>query len=161
HLPALEELDLYFDKHTGVHTTGLPTCDVGELKNTVTGQALKICHGALVGKGKAGAEIAFPEQEPFLAQAPLLIFNGKPQNGHPVLIFHAYAYVPAPTTFVTTAVLSRVKGVYGTRVQITIPKIVAGQGSLYFAELSIHKTWNEKGKKQNFLYGTCPTGHFY
>lgn len=161
HLPALEELDLFFDKHTGVHTTGLPTCDIAKLQNTVPAQALHVCGDALVGKGKAGAEIAFPEQEPFLAQAPLLIFNGQPKDGHPVLIFHAYAYVPAPTTFVTTAVLSRASGIYGTQVQIQIPTIVAGQGSLNFAELSIHKTWMENGKKQNLLYGTCPTGHFY
>ncbi|MFI5028176.1 MAG: hypothetical protein ACHQCF_04240 [Solirubrobacterales bacterium] len=161
HLPALQELTLKFDKHTGVHTKGLPTCDINKLRNTVTKQAKKICSDALIGTGQAGAEIEFPEQPPFFAKAPMLIFNGPPHNGHPVFIFHVYAFVPAPTTFVTTAQIGRSSGLYGTKVLIKIPTILAGQGSLSFAELSIHKTWMYKGKKQTLLYGTCPTGHFF
>jgi hypothetical protein len=91
----------------------------------------------------------------------MLIFNGPPKHGHPVFIFHVYAHVPAPTTFITTADLGRAKGLYGTKVDIKVPTIVSGQGSLSFAELSIHKTWREKKKKRTLLYGTCPTGHFY
>ena len=33
----------------------------------------------------------------------MLIFNAPPNHGHPVFIFHVYAFVPAPTTFITTA----------------------------------------------------------
>lgn len=161
HLPALEELTLKFDKHTGVNTEGLPTCTLNRLRNTVTKQAKAICGDALIGTGQAGAEIEFPEQEPFFAKAPMLIFNGPPRDGHPVFIFHVYAFVPAPTTFVTTAEIGRSSGLYGTKVLIKIPTIVAGQGSLSFAELSIHKTWTHKGKEQTLLYGSCPTGHFF
>ncbi len=142
HLPALDHLYLEFDKHTGVYTKGLPVCTTVQLENTITAQAKRTCRKAIVGSGQAGAEIAFPEQEPFFAKAPMVIFNGPPRNGHPVFIFHVYAHVPAPTTFITTAEISRSKGLYGTSVYIKIPTIVAGQGSLSFAELSIHKKWN-------------------
>ena len=161
HLPALEELILKFDKHTGTHTEGLPTCRIGQLLNTVTKQAKRKCHDALIGTGQAGAEIEFPEQPPFFAKAPMLVFNGPPHDGHPVFIFHVYAFVPAPTTFVTTAEISRSSGRYGTKVEIKVPSIVAGQGSLSLAELSIHKTWTYKGKEQTLLYGSCPTGNFF
>ncbi len=161
HLPALKDLLLEFDKHTGVYTKGLPTCKIGELENTLTTQAKSICGDALVGTGQAGAEIAFPEQEPFFAKAPMLIFNGPPKGGHPVFIFHVYAHVPAPTTFITTAEIGRSTGLYGTTAAIKVPTIVAGQGSLSFAELSIHRTWTSKGQKKTLLYGTCPSGHFY
>ena len=60
------------------------------------------------------AEIAFPEQAPFSASGPLLIFNGAPKGGKQVLIFHVHANVPAPTTFVTTAVISKQGGRFGT-----------------------------------------------
>jgi hypothetical protein len=116
---------------------------------------------SVVGTGQAGAEIEFPEQPPFFARAPMLIFNGPARGGNPVFIFQVYAHVPAPTTFVTTAEIGKASGLYGTRVLIKVPSIVAGQGSLSFAELSIHKTWPYKGKKQTLLYGTCPTGHFF
>jgi hypothetical protein len=161
HLPALRQLNLLFDKHTGVNTRGLPVCTIRKLEHTTTKAAKKACHRALIGTGQAGAEIEFPEQPPFFAKAPLLIFNGPPRHGHPVFIFHAYAFVPAPTTFVTTAEIGRASGLYGTTVKIKIPTIVAGQGSLSFAELSIHRIWNYKGKKQTLLYGTCPSGHFF
>jgi len=161
HLPALKTLHLLFDKHTGANTKGLPSCSVGKIANTLTNQAKRACGDALIGTGQAGAEIALPEQAPFFAKAPMLIFNGPPKNGRPVFIFHVYAHVPAPTTFVTTGVLNKASGLYGTDVELKIPTIVSGQGSLSFAELSIHKTWTHKGKKQTLLYGTCPNGHFY
>lgn len=161
HLPALEKLDLLFDKHTGVNTKGLPACTIHKVDNTTTKAAKKACASSLIGTGQAGAEIEFPEQPPFFAKAPLLIFNGPPRGRNPVFIFQVYAFVPAPTTFVTTAEISRASGLYGTRVKIKVPSIVAGQGSLSFAELSIHKTWTEGGQKQTLLYGSCPTGHFY
>ena len=161
HLPALDFLRLEFDKHTGVFTKGLPTCTVGRLQNTLTTQAKQFCRDAIIGSGQAGAEIKFPEQEPFFAKAPMVIFNGPPKNGHPVFIFHVYAHVPAPTTFITTAEIGKSAGLYGTTVYIKIPTIVAGQGSLSFAELSIHKKWKGKGKERTLLYGTCPSGHFF
>ncbi len=161
HLPALDELNLFFDKHTGVYTKGLPVCTTAELYNTLTAQAKNICKGAIIGNGQAGAEIAFPEQAPFFAKAPMVIFNGPPRNGHPVFIFHVHAHVPAPTTFITTAEIGKASGLYGTSVYIKVPTIVAGQGSLSFAELSIHKKWSSKRGEQTLLYGTCPSGHFY
>jgi hypothetical protein len=161
HLPSLKELHLLFDKHTGVNTEGLPTCTIAKLDNTTTKAAKKSCASSLIGTGQAGAEIEFPEQPPFFAKAPLLVFNGPPHNGNPVFIFQVYAFVPAPTTFVTTAEIGKASGLYGTSVKIKVPSIVSGQGSLSFAELSIHKTWTTDGKKQTLLYGTCPTGHFF
>ena len=161
HLPALDFLKLEFDKHTGVDTDGLATCTVKRLENTLTTQAKQFCRSAIIGSGQAGAELAFPEQAPFFAKAPMVIFNGPPKNGHPVFIFHVYAHVPAPTTFITTAEIGKSNGLYGTSVYIKVPTIVAGQGSLSFAELSIHKKWTEKGKDRTLLYGTCPSGHFF
>ena len=161
HLPALRELSLKFDKHTGVYTKGLPVCTRHRIENTTTKAAKKACGNALVGTGKAGAEIEFPEQPPFFAQAPILIFNAPPKHGNAVFIFHAYAYVPAPTTFITTAEIDKVNGRYGTDVKLKVPSIVHGQGSLSFAEVSIHRTWTYQGEERTLLYGSCPTGHFF
>ena len=41
---------------------------------------------------------------------------------------------------------ARPPGLYGTSVYIKVPTIVAGQGSLSFAELSIHKKWVDEGQ---------------
>ena len=160
-VPALKTLALQFDKHGTVYTKGLPTCRVAQLLSTVTAQAKKVCGDALVGTGRASAEIYLPEEEPFGASGPMLIFNGQPKGGRPVLIIHVYAKVPAPTTFVTTGVIGRSSGKYGTQTVIQIPTIVGGQGSLTGFSARIHRTWTYKGKKRSFLYAECPTGSLF
>jgi hypothetical protein len=161
HVPALKTLALKFDRHGQIYTKGLPTCRVGQLESTLTKTAKKVCGDALVGTGRVSAEIALPEQAPFSASGPLLIFNGAPKGGRPVLIMHVYAHVPAPTTFVTTGVISKAHGKYGTSTLIEIPTIVGGQGSLTSFKATIHKTWPSKGRKRSLLLASCPTGALF
>ncbi len=161
HPPVLKTLDLEFDKHGQLNTKGLATCTTAKLQSTLTAQAKAACKDALVGEGKVSAEIAFPEQAPFNASGPLLIFNGAPKGGKQVLIFHVYAHVPAPTTFVTTATISKQGGKYGTEAVVAIPTIVSGQGSLTSFQAHIQKTWSAQGKKQSLLLATCPSGTLY
>jgi len=158
HPPALKTLDLLFDKNGHLNTKGLATCTTAKLQSTLTAQAKKACGPALVGTGKVSAEIALPEQAPFSASGPLLIFNGAPKGGKQVLIFHVYAHVPAPTTFVTTATISKHSGRYGTEAEVQIPTIVGGQGSLTSFEATLKKSWTYKGRKESLLLASCPTG---
>ncbi len=161
HVPALKTLALQFDRAGSIYTKGLPTCRSSQLQSTLTAAAKKACGKALVGTGRVSAEIAFPEQAPFNASGPLLIFNGAPKGGKPVLIFHVHANVPAPTTFVTEGVISKAQGKYGTSTLIQIPTIVSGQGSLTSFSATIHKTWTFKGQKRSLLGAKCPAGHLY
>jgi hypothetical protein len=161
HPAALKSLKLEFDKNGELNTKGLPTCTVGKLISTLTAQAKQLCGSALVGTGTVTAEIAFPEQAPFSASGPLLIFNGAPKGGKQVLIFHVHANVPAPTTFVTTAVISKQGGRFGTKAEITIPTITSGQGSLTGFKAKLGKTWTYKGQKQSLLLAQCPTGSLH
>jgi hypothetical protein len=159
HVPALQTLNLEFDKHGTIYTKGLATCSPSKLQATTTAAALKACGKELVGKGLVSAEIALPEQAPFSASGPLLIFNGPPKGGKPVLVMQVYAHVPAATTFVTEGVIGKGHGPYGTATLIKIPTIVSGQGSLTSFSATIHKTWTYKGEKKSLLYATCPSGH--
>jgi hypothetical protein len=161
HVPALKTLALEFDRHGQIYTKGLATCNPAKLQSTLTAQAKKACGAALVGTGSVSAQIAFPEQAPFNASGPLLIFNGAPKGGKPTLIFHVHADVPAPTTFVTSGVISKAQGKYGTSTEIAIPTIVGGQGSLTSFKATLHKTWTYKGQKKSLLLATCPTGQLF
>jgi hypothetical protein len=161
HVPALKTLSLQFDKHGSIYTKGLPTCDPRKLQSTLTAQAKKVCGPALVGSGEVKAQIAFPEQAPFNASGPLLIFNGQPKGGKPVLVFHVHANVPAPTTFVTSGVISKASGKYGTSTEIAIPTIVGGQGSLTSFKATLHKLWTYKGQRKSLLLASCPTGSLF
>lgn len=161
HPPALKTLALEFDKHGHINTKGLPTCSPGKLQSTLTAQAKKVCGDALVGTGNVSANIALPEQAPFNASGPLLIFNGAPKGGKPVLIFHVHANVPAPTTFVTSGVISKGHGKYGTSTLIKIPTIVGGSGSLTSFTATIQKKFTYKGQRTSLLTATCPSGSLF
>lgn len=160
HVPALKELFLEFDRNGHLNTKGLASCTVGKLQSTLTAQARQACGKALIGSGRVAAEIAFPEQAPFSAGGPLLIFNGS-KGSKQELIFHVYASVPAPTTFVTTAKIGKGKGIYGTSALVKIPSITSGQGSLTSFNATINKSFNYKGKKQSVLTATCKSGSLH
>jgi hypothetical protein len=161
HVPALDRLLLLFDRHGTLNTRGLPACTKQKLQSTLTAQAKRACKDSLVGTGRAEAEIALPEQPPFDAGGTLLIFNGPPKGGKPTFLMHVYAFVPAPTTFVTEAQIGKAKGKYGTSAEVKIPTIVSGQGSLIGFKAKLHKTWTYKGKKQSLLLARCANGRFH
>lgn len=130
HVPPLKTLALELNRHGELTTDGIPTCTAAQLKTTLTNQAKQVCGDALIGSGNASAEIALPEQAPFNATGPLLIFNSRNARGEEQLLFHVYAHVPAPTTFVTVGKIGRNPKTGRPTIAIRIPTIVSGQGSL-------------------------------
>jgi len=161
HLAPVDTISLDFDKAGKIFAKGLPTCTVGKIESTLTAQAKSSCGKALVGTGKVTADIALPEQAPFSASGPLLIFNGPPKGGQPSLILHVYAKVPAPTTFVVPVKISKASGKYGTNAFIKVPKIVSGDGSVTSFNAKIVKKFNVGGKKQSLLTANCKSGRLF
>jgi hypothetical protein len=161
HVPALKTLDIQFDKNGTIYTKGLPTCRLGQLTNTLTPVAKKSCGSALVGTGKVKAEVQFPDSQPVPATGTLLIFNGAPKGGKPVLLFHTYVSSPVSATVITQAVIGKAHGKYGTSTSISVPPLAGGYGSLTDFTSTIAKSWTYKGQKKNLLMAKCPTGHLF
>jgi hypothetical protein len=159
--PGLEKMVIDFDRNGTLDTKGLPTCAANELENTLTEDALRKCEDALVGRGTANAIVDFPDQDPFDAPAPVLAFNGERQGGNSVVIFHAFAHVPTPTTFVVPSVISSAPGrAFGKRVTVDVPPIAGGNGHLVEFHMKVERTWKRKGKKRSYLIAKCASGHF-
>ena len=120
HISPAKTISLDFDKAGELVTKGLPSCSASQIESTLTAQAKSTCGDALVGTGSVHAEIAFPEQQPFGASGPLLIFNASKGNKQ-ALLLHVYAKVPAPTTFVVPVKIKKIHGKYGTNAFIAVP----------------------------------------
>jgi hypothetical protein len=160
HPPALKEFVAETDKNGAVNVKGLAACTLGALQARDTKSAEKACPKAIIGKGKTSVEVEFPEQAPFSATGPLVMFNGGVKGGVTTFYVHAYVAVPAPTAIVTTVKISKIhNGRYGLKAVGTIPKIAGGSGSATSFNLTIHKTFNYKGKQQSVLTAKCPDGH--
>lgn len=158
--PVLENINVEFDRHGSVETTGLPVCTQPKLEATTTPQARKQCPGAIVGQGSGHAVVVFPESKPIPVTSPITIFNGPMKGSNPTVLAHAYTTVPVPTTFIVPVVIERIhKGVYGYRTKAKIPKIAGGAGIPISGHLSIGKKWTFKGKDHSYINARCETGH--
>lgn len=163
HPPAARRIFLEFDRNGTVFTRGLPVCRRRQLENRTTRQALRVCKRALVGRGQTVTQVKFPDQDAFKAPGPMLIFNGPPRGrNRPTILIHVYANVPAPTAIVSTGIVNKRYrgGRYGNSVQIFVPVITGGFGSLLDFSATVRRFWRLGGRKRSYLYARCRDRRF-
>jgi hypothetical protein len=162
HPPAVRTLNIDFDKSIQVNAEGLPVCRKGQLTARATEDAKKACPDAIVGSGKGEVEVAFPEQAPFAATGPIVLFNGGVHGATTLLFVHAYVSVPAPTAVIATVKITRIhRGRFGIHTVSQIPAIAGGAGSVIHFKLTIGRKFIYKGKRESYLTASCPTGTYY
>jgi hypothetical protein len=161
HPPAIESVIAYFDKTIEVNAKGLPACKEAKLVARSTVEAKRACPQAIVGTGEGEVEVAFPEQAPFAAKGPIVLFNGGVRGGTTLLLIHTYVAVPAPTAVIATVEITRIpRGPFGLHVIAQIPKIAGGFGSPVRYRITLGRTFAYKGRKQSYLTASCPSGHY-
>jgi hypothetical protein len=159
HPPALESASFDADKDVFVSVEGLPACRIAQLEARETRRAEAVCGGAILGRGTASVEVAFPEQRPIESTGPLVLFNGGERKGVVTVFAHAYVNVPAPTAVVATAEVRRVsKGAYGLHIEVEVPKIAGGAGSTVAARFSMRRLYTYRGERRSVISGRCPDG---
>jgi hypothetical protein len=159
HPPALESVRIDVDRSLAVDAIGLPACRGSQLEARSSAEARRACGEAIVGSGEAEVEVAFPEQEPFRATGPLILFNAGVHGGTTTVLLHTYVDVPAPTAIVVKATIARIhQGPYGLRIQARVPRIAGGSGSVTHFELKVGRRYTYRGRSKSFLEAGCPTG---
>jgi hypothetical protein len=159
HPPAVRRVLLEIDKHARVSTKGLPTCRSGQLQATDTKAALKTCKKALIGIGKATAQVAFAEQKPINVPTRLLVFNGGEHGGKVKMFIHGFFSNPISGAIVTTVTFKKVhRGRYGLLADARIPQITNGSGSITSFHLNISKWFRHKGHKTRVFSAQCADG---
>lgn len=159
HPPAPRELILEADKDGEVHTKGIPTCRAAQLQATDTQAALRACRPALIGEGKAVAQVAFAEQRPIDVVSKLLLFNGGERHGKTVWYAHVYFSDPVSGAIVSTVTISKIHhGRFGTMVVVKIPQIAGGAGSGISFKLEIFRFVKVGGRRLNPISARCADG---
>ena len=159
HPTPFKSMDLKIDKTISLDAEGLPVCHKGQIAASTTATVKQVCGDAIVGSGEAEVEVAFPEQTPFRATGPLVLFNGGVKGAVTTLLLHAYVNVPAPTAIVVKAKITKIhEGQFGMRIQAEIPKIAGGAGSVTSFNLKINKGIKSGGKTYNPLTAKCTDG---
>ncbi len=151
-----------FDRTIRVDARGLPTCSLGRLTARPTAAAKSACRGSIVGSGEGKVEVAFPEQRPFGARGPIVLFNGGVRGRTTRLLIHTYVAVPAPTAVVARVKLTRIhRGHFGIHAVAAIPTIAGGSGSVTDFRLKIDRSFASRGARRSYLTASCPSGHYF
>src|SRR6478672_599974 len=87
--PALRFISIAINRGGRIETKGLPTCRRSSIEAASSAQALATCRGALVGKGRYVAGVAFPEQDAFPLQGRILAFNAV-VDGERAILAHVF-----------------------------------------------------------------------
>jgi len=158
--PALQQLELEFDRDGKLSTGGLPVCQPSLLAEATPAEARNRCSGAIVGTGHVGALIIQETGPPLAASSPLTLFNGPRLEGNPTVVLHARTTVPATQTFVITVPIERRGGAYRYRATVDLPPIAAGRGSLIHIDAKIGRRYRFHGSDRSYTAARCGDGVF-
>ncbi len=162
HPPAVTGVVADFDKTIQLNAKGLPACTKAKLTARDTAHAKGACPDAIVGSGEGEVEVALPEQAPFSAKGPIVLFNGGVHGKTTLLLVHTYVSVPAPTAVIVAVKITKIhRGHFGLHIEAKVPAIAGGFGSVTKFKIKIGRSFTYKGRKQSYLTASCPTGHYY
>jgi hypothetical protein len=147
---------LDFDRNAALFTKGLPTCDPSLVQSVSTEVAEQACGKAKIGSGTATA-LLISGSKVYPVEQVVTAFNGVPKGGRPTVILQTYGTTPLQTSLVLIGTVSNYgKEGYGPRLDLDVPLLAGGQGSLVNFAVKIERKWSYKGKKRSFVSAKCP-----
>ncbi|MGD9736625.1 MAG: hypothetical protein AB7V58_13640 [Solirubrobacterales bacterium] len=153
---ALTEAVIDFDRDGRLDVAGLPSCAATEVASLSSADARAACGAALVGEGLVEAAVEpSPGAAPVSLRAPLTIFNGPAEAGHPTAVLHANLGAPAAQTLAIAAPIERIRGEFRYRVTIHVPPIAGGLGSLTLLRVDIGRRFQAGGRTHSYVSAHC------
>jgi hypothetical protein len=153
--PRLERIEIAFGSRGGLDTAGLARCPRSRLRNATSRQALARCRAALVGRGQISTEVPLDPEEPLLARAGVLAFNGR-SGGRPAVWVHAYSASP-PVSFVIPFHLRRfATGAYGVLLRAPVQSALGRWPRLRSFRITLGRRYRARGERRSYLSARCP-----
>jgi hypothetical protein len=153
--PQLRRISIAVNRYGRMSTRGLPTCDRSRLESTSSKTALRRCGSALVGRGRFGANIEFPNIAPFPVEGRMLAFNGR-AGGRRAVFLHIHGTNPVEATVVLTFRIRHPRrGRYGTVLTTKIPRLASDLGYVTDVSLSFARRYRFRGEPRSFISARC------
>jgi hypothetical protein len=154
--PALQEVNLDFDRDGRLSTQGLPRCSIDRIRTATTRQARSICRNAIIGEGFVGAWFRDGETR-VKGTAPATLFNGPRLNGDLSAIGHVFTDFPSPRTYAVLIPIEKTRGQYAYHAHLDIPQI-ADDGVLTHIDGKISRRYRYRGKERSYVSARCTAG---
>jgi hypothetical protein len=153
---ALTEAVIDFDRDGRLEAAGLPVCAAAQVASLGTAEARATCGSAMVGEGLLEALVEpAPGAAPVPVRAPLSIFNGPEEAGHPTVVLHASLGAPASQTLAIAAPIERIGGEFRYQVTAHVPPIAGGLGSLTRIRIEIGRRFRAGGRLRSYVSAHC------
>jgi hypothetical protein len=153
----LEEAVIDFDRDGRLSSGGLPVCPPEAVATATTAQARQACPNAIVGSGRVEAIVDVPGGS-VPVSAPLTIFNGPPEGGHPTVILHSHTTFPETETLAIRVPIELRRGEFRYRARLQIPPIAEGRGAITRVEVRVGRSFRAGGKQRSYVSAHCSDG---
>jgi hypothetical protein len=154
-LPQVKQVKVELAGPGVLSTAGLPRCPQARLAHADSGQAMRRCRPALVGRGSLDAEVDIPHQAPFSIHARLLAFNGRTAVGRTAIWVHAYAADP-PISLVLPFIVHPGTRSFPTALIAAVPRSVGPLPRLARFHLRLHRRFRYRGQARSYVSASCP-----
>lgn len=154
-MPRLRRISIAINRHGRIDSTGLPNCQIFDIQPSTSAKALQACRRSLVGEGRMEARLLLPEQAPLPSRGKILAFTGT-YHGKPAVLAHVYGTEPVPTSFTLPFLIKRTKGVFGTTLTATLPRVTSDWGYITDLELTLQRRYRWAGRARSFAVASCP-----
>lgn len=152
--PQLREISIAINRQGKIFDRGLPTCKVRRIQPATIAAARRICGGAIVGSGHVQVSVHLDNQQPFVFNGPLLVFNAKRSGGKRRILAQVYGIRP-PSAFVLTFKVLRQKGTFGTVIRTTLPRSAWKWAYVTHFDMRLQRKYTYQGQLQSFVSASC------
>ncbi len=143
-----------FDRDGRLSVAGLPSCAPESVARVGTGEARRICRGAIVGTGSIEALVSLPIGT-IRVSSPLTVFNGPALAGGPTAVLHARTEVPVPETYAVLVPIERLSGRFRYRARLDVPPIAGGLGAISHIDVRIGRRYRSGGRSRSYVSARC------
>jgi hypothetical protein len=154
-LPRVRKIRLELAWRGLLDTRGLPVCREGQLLSVDSQGAMRVCGGALVGRGHIYARVFLPDQDPFGLHAQLLAFNGRTKVGRPAIWVLVYATQP-PLSVVLPFHVRHQRGPFRTVLVSVVPHSVGPWPHFAHFYIDVSRRFTYRGHARSYLSASCP-----
>jgi hypothetical protein len=153
-LPQLRRIEVLINRGGRIFDGGLPACRAKQIQPSPRAAARRICGASLVGHGSVDVQVRIPGQLPYMIHAPLLAFNGPRRNGHRLILAQTYVGEPV-TSFIIEFEVHPRRGLFGTVLSATLPRLARRWAWLTRFQLSLHRTFSYRGQRRSYVAAAC------
>lgn len=156
-LPQLDRLQIEIHRKAIFATRGLPVCRLEQISDALASVALQNCRSSLIGSGRFGVQLAFPDQLPTYTQGRVFAFNSRIGPRRAILLHIVTASPVVVAITVPLTMTAQRRGDFGLRMTTpSLPRLIGHHIYTTDFVFSLGRRFRAAGERRSYLNAGCP-----